>query len=59
MAFQISVLAVGYVRWTCGMSVPATNSMKRKFFANEQNLLAPVDVGRARVEMFNGRQPRA
>ena len=26
MAFQISVLAVGYVRWTGSISVPATNS---------------------------------
>ena len=30
-AFQISVLAVGYVRWTGGNSVPATISMKSKF----------------------------
>ena len=26
MAFQTSVLAVGYVPWTGGISVPATNS---------------------------------
>ena len=30
-AFQISVLAVGHVRWTGGISVPVTNSMKCKF----------------------------
>ena len=59
MRVRISVLAVGYVRWTGGISVPVTNSMKREFFVNEQNLLAPVDGERAGVEMFNGRQPRA
>ena len=29
------------------------------FWLNGQNSLAPVDVGGAGVEMFNGRQPRA
>ena len=28
-------------------------------FVNGQNLLAPVNVGRAGVDMFHGRQPRA
>ena len=59
MAFQISVLAVGCVRRIGGISVPVTNSMMRKFFVNEQNLLAPVDVEWAGFETFNGRQPRA
>ena len=53
MAFQISVPAVGYVRWTESIRVPMMKSM------SEQNLIVPVDVERAGVEMFNGRQPRA
>ena len=59
VAFQISVPAVGYVRWTGDISVPAPNSMKCTCVASEQNLFAPVSVERARVEMFNDHQPRA